>query len=256
MQNQIYEINLVEIARLLAYRWKVVVISMIACMAAAYVYTSRPATQYAVDMSFTVGTTTTVRSSSVSSVSGSADSLFGAETTINNESDEEKKLSTAFTEAAKAAQYCGTAVKSDAVLQAVIESLGWDSTLSELSGSISATAADGIPVLQVTVTRSDADEALLISQKIAELAPAIITDVTKINDVNVLSAPTHSYVVSKPVARNVMLGAVLGFILSAAILIVRYLTNTLIRKEEEITNVLGVKVLGVIPAAKEGTENV
>ena len=255
MQNQIYEINLVEIARLLAYRWKVVVISMIVCMAAAYVYTSRPATQYAVDMSFTVGTTTTIKSSSVSSVSGSADSLFGAETTINK-SDEEKKLSTAFADAARAAQYCGTAVKSDAVLQAVIEALGWDSTPSELSGSISTTAADGIPVLQVTVTRSDAEEALLISQKIAELAPAIITDVTKINDVNVLSAPSHSYAVSKPFSRNVMLGAVLGFILSAAILIVRYWTNTLIRKEEEITNVLGVKVLGVIPAAKEGTENV
>ena len=257
MKNQEYKIELLDVARLLIYNWKRIAACIIICAVVAYIYTDNQTTQYEADISFAVGTTVESNSSSAASINGTSDSLFGSEMTIDQEvSKEESFLTSAFADSEKLANYCGAIMKSDTVLKPIIDKLELNIVPSELSGSIYTTGSEGIPLLQVTVIRPNADEALQISRAIAELAPAIVADVTKINDVTAISIPTGSRAITKPITKNTMLGAAGGLVLSIFVLLTCYLANTLVRKEEDITNVLGVKALGVIPAAEEGEKNV
>ena len=61
----------------------------------------------------------------------------------------------------------------------------------------------------------------------------------------------RSVVTQKPsMAKYIVLGAMLGFVLEAGILIVRMLMDTTIKSEDDVERYLGVPLLSSIPYAK------
>ena len=48
-------------------------------------------------------------------------------------------------------------------------------------------------------------------------------------------------------SRNVLIGALLGFLLVAAVIIIRMVSNTTLRTDEDIEKYLKVPVLAVVP---------
>lgn len=261
--DQETEIDLLEVAKLLWYNWKKIVACAILCAAvglAAAVVQSRG---YTATAKFAVSPLSSASSSSSSSaesysVAGQPGILLGSDFTMDKTTasqDETVKQYSTFSDSANIAAYAGDVMKNDIVLQPVIDALDLDMTSSELAGCITTDASGKGPILQLNVAGSNAEDALAICNEIASTAPATVTSVTDIRDITVISQPAVSRQASASYARYAGIGALVGIVLMAGVLVMCYLLDTRIRKEEDITTQLHLQVLGVIPAAKEDADN-
>lgn len=248
MQKQEYD--LVDIIQLLLYHWKIIAIGIFVCATIAYSYASKPSNQYEATFLMAIGASEGI---SVSPELDSEDVKLGRE--VNTEL-EQPSMMYSFDESTKVTTYCGTIIKSQAVLQAAIDNLGMKCTYEDIAETISTSTVDNAPVLAVKITRPDPEESLYLAETIAKVAPKIIKEISKINEVTVISISKQSIEVTKPIKSYVLLGTVSGFILSVIGILGIFLMDEYVRKERDITDMLGIKVLGVIPAAKEDTENV
>ena len=79
-------------------------------------------------------------------------------------------------------------------------------------------------------------------------------------NINPRTAPIieKAYKADKPdspsLKKNVLIGAVLGFILMAAAIVIQYLMNDTILKEEDIEKYLGIITLAQLPLVKGTTK--
>ncbi len=259
MENQEYEIDLLEVAKLFLYNWRKIIACTLLCAVIGFATAGRPSISYVASARFTVGplqsSTTSSTSKTTGLTGGSTESGLVIDSMSNSE--ENRNQYSSISDSSKVAAYAGELMKNGIVLQPVIDELGLDTSYTELAGFITTKAADNGPILQLDVTQATRDDALAICEAIADLAPALILSATDITNMAVISEPVVEVSSSpQPVVRNTALGALIGFVLVAGVLFVRYLTSTLIHKESDLTDRLGVKVLGVIPAVKEGTEHV
>lgn len=134
------------------------------------------------------------------------------------------------------------------VLEQVINNLGLDETYSSLGGKISVTNPDDSRILQITVTDADPDRAKIIADEMAEVASAFISE--KMDQ----DAPTiiqYGYSDGEPVSpsikKNTLIGAMLGFLLAAALVVVSYLLNDSVMSAEDVEKKLGLNILGTLP---------
>lgn len=258
MENQEYEIDLLEVAKLFLYNWKKIIVCTLLCAVIGFAMAGKPSISYVATARFTVGplhsSTTSSTSKTTGLTGGSVESGLVIDSMSNSE--ENRNQYSSISDSSKVAAYAGELMKNGIVLQPVIDELSLDTSYTALAESITTTAADNGPILQLDVTRATEYDALAICKTIAALAPDLIVSETDISDMAVISEPVVEASGSQPVVRNTALGALIGFVLAAGVLFVRYLTSTLIHKESDLTDRLGVKVLGVIPAVKEGAEHV
>ena len=258
MQNQEYEIDLMELTIYFCHRWKKILLCAVAGLAIGFAIGARTAAvSYAATARFTVSllSSTASSSSTVTSYAGAVGSLFGENLTVDSSSDESTESVnrySSFGDSANVALYAGEVMKNDVVLQPVIDSLALDATCGELAGCIDTESVGKGPILQIKVTQKDEQQALAICQKITEIAPAVIESTTDISDITLISEPAAVRVGTQSPTRKAMLGGLLGAVLAGGVLLMCYLFNARIRKEEEIVRVLGAKVLGVIPVGADG----
>ena len=258
MQNQEYEIDLMELTIYFCHRWKKILLCAVAGLAIGFAIGARTAAvSYTATARFTVSllSSTASSSSTVTSYEGAVGSLFGENLTVDSSSDESTESVnrySSFRDSADVALYAGEVMKNDVVLQPVIDSLALDATCGELAGCIDTETVGKGPILQIKVTQKDEQQALAICQKITEIAPAVIESTTDISDITLISEPAAVRVRTQSPTRKAMLGGLLGAVLAGGVLLMCYLFNARIRKEEEIVRVLGAKVLGVIPVGADG----
>ena len=258
MQNQEYEIDLMELTIYFCHRWKKILLCAVAGLAIGFAIGARTAAvSYAATARFTVSllSSTASSSSTVTSYAGAVGSLFGENLTVDSSSDESTESVnrySSFGDSANVALYAGEVMKNDVVLQPVIDSLALDATCGELAGCIDTETVGKGPILQIKVTQKDEQQALAICQKITEIAPAVIESTTDISDITLISEPAAVRVGTQSPTRKAMLGGLLGAVLAGGVLLMCYLFNARIRKEKEIVRVLGAKVLGVIPVGADG----
>ena len=258
MQNQEYEIDLMELTIYFCHRWKKILLCAVAGLAIGFAIGARTAAvSYTATARFTVSllSSTASSSSTVTSYAGAVGSLFGENLTVDSSSDESTESVnrySSFGDSADVALYAGEVMKNDVVLQPVIDSLALDATCGELAGCIDTETVGKGPILQIKVTQKDEQQALAICQKITEIAPAVIESTTDISDITLISEPAAVRVGTQSPTRKAMLGGLLGAVLAGGVLLMCYLFNARIRKEEEIVRVLGAKVLGVIPVGADG----
>ena len=258
MQNQEYEIDLMELTIYFCHRWKKILLCAVAGLAIGFAIGARTAAvSYTATARFVVSalSSTASSSSTVTSYAGAVGSLFGENLTVDSSSDESTESVnrySSFGDSANVALYAGEVMKNDVVLQPVIDSLALDATCGELAGCIDTETVGKGPILQIKVTQKDEQQALAICQKITEIAPAVIESTTDISDITLISEPAAVRVGTQSPTRKAMLGGLLGAVLAGGVLLMCYLFNARIRKEEEIVRVLGAKVLGVIPVGADG----
>lgn len=138
------------------------------------------------------------------------------------------------------------------VNQEVIETLGLDMTIKDLSEMVSVSAIDSSRVLQIVVVDTDPQRAADIANCIREVAGKQIKDIMDVDAVNLVyeaEAPTTK---SGPsTMKNTAIAALLGMVVCAGIFVVIYLLDDTIRTEEDVERHLGLSVLGVIPMSNE-----
>ncbi len=142
----------------------------------------------------------------------------------------------------------GVIVKSDTVLEPVVEDLGLDLTYEQLAARVSISSVQATQVMKISVQDEDPAMAKAIVAKIVEIAPDVLQDTVEAGSVKVISeARVKENPVSPNKKRNTVLAAALGAVVSMGVIVLKEMFNNTFKSEEDIQKNLGYTVLGVIP---------
>lgn len=143
-------------------------------------------------------------------------------------------------------------ILSQNVLSEVVHELNLDMTSSELAERISVLIPTDTRILSITVSDSRPAEAARIANGIKDVASKKIISITKVSDVMTLDEAEIPQSPSSPnIRRNVILGFIIGIVFMIFILIVKEVVDDRIKKPEDIEEVMGLSLLGVIPDIKK-----
>lgn len=134
------------------------------------------------------------------------------------------------------------------VLDQVIKNLKLEDTYKELKERVSLNNPTNSRILEITVTDADPKEAKAIADEIANVSSQFIGE--KMNQAvpnTIQSGYADGTPVSPSVGKNTVIGALLGFLLAAAIIILSYMLNDSIMTAEDVERKLGIHVLGTLP---------
>ena len=143
-------------------------------------------------------------------------------------------------------------IKSNKVLNSVIDELDLNMSYEELSRQISVDAINRTQVMKIAAQCSDPRLAEQIVHTISQIAPAIVADAVEAGSCKVVS---DVYSSQKPVSPNIprttMLFGALAFLLVCAIVVLRELFNDYIVDDADMEKKLGISALGVIPDVED-----
>ncbi|MCF1633488.1 Wzz/FepE/Etk N-terminal domain-containing protein [Streptococcus gallolyticus] len=139
-------------------------------------------------------------------------------------------------------------ITSNEVLSSVIDQENLSLSTSELSGMISVNIPTDTRVISISVEDTDAQEASDIANTIREVAAEKIKAVTKVDDVTTLEAAEVASKPSSPnIKRNAVLGVLVGGFLAIVSILVLEVLDDRVRRPEDVEEVLGMTLLGVVP---------
>lgn len=144
-------------------------------------------------------------------------------------------------------------IKSDTVLQQVIDNLGLNLTYAKLNKRVTVAAVDDTQVMKITVQSDSPEWARQVCEQIITVAPDVIKEAVEAGSVKVISnASLATEPVSPNIMKNTMLAAAVGFVLVIGIIVLQVLLDNKINTEEDVTKYLDMTVLGVIPQYDQG----
>jgi capsular polysaccharide biosynthesis protein len=227
MANQETEIDLLKLAKALWHRAWAIVLAMIICGGAAFSYAEFMITPLyqATAMLYINNNAISVGSTKVS-ISGS--DLSTSRNLIDT---------------------YAVILKSRTTLEEVIDVTGLPYTYGQLKGMVSASSVDDTEVMQIVTTGADPEEISVITNAMVEVLSdrvATIVEGCSAQVVDYSVAPTSA--VSPDVRSYAMKGLLLGFVLSAAVIIVLSLLDNTIRNEDDLLSSYDeIPVLASIP---------
>lgn len=221
------EIDLLELMRALLHKaWFIILITVLAA-AATFGYTycfvtpmyTASALMYVNNTSFSVGST---------SFSISASELSAAQSLVDTYS---------------------VILKSRMTLEDVIEQDNLSYTYEELYDMIQTEAVNSTEIFQVNVTSASPAEAEYIANTIAEILPDKIAAIVEGSDVRIVDyAVIPSSRTSPSYTKNTVIGALVGLVAAAAIVILQYMMDENIRSEDYLTQTYpNIPLLTVVP---------
>lgn len=139
------------------------------------------------------------------------------------------------------------------VVEKVIQQLGLDMTYEEFVSMIQINNPTDTHMLTVTVTSTDPQQAADISNTLADALSDRVEEIIDTDRPNMVEEAVVPQNASSPsLKKNIMIGAVLGFVLVAAVILVQYFLDDTIQTEEDVTKYLGLNTLASIPAERGG----
>lgn len=139
-------------------------------------------------------------------------------------------------------------IKSDTVLQQVINNLGLTLTYAQLKDRVTVSAVDDTQVMQITVRSDNPEWARQVCDQITTVSPDVILESVEAGSVKLISqAAASPNPVSPNVSKNTAMAGLVGLVVSIAIVVLRELLDNKIKTEEDIRKYLDLPVVGVIP---------
>ena len=140
-------------------------------------------------------------------------------------------------------------IKSNAVLDQVIDGLKLDMDYDTLNEKVSVSAVNDTQIMKVAVRDPNPRMASKIVRQIAKVAPDVIVDSAEAGSCKVISqVMTSEKPVSPNVPKNTLLAAFAGLVLAILIIVIRMVTKEKhIVDDTDVQKYLGLPVLGVIP---------
>ena len=176
---------------------------------------------------------------------------------VNNKASESSGFNSGeITAAQDLANVYSIIIKSDTVINEVIDNLKLDMTYEQLTNSISVSPVDSTQIIEISMTGSDASLCKVVVEEVVEVSKPIISDTVEsgsVKDISKASIANNGNPVAPNVTKNTALAAMVGFILSMIIVILKEFFNKKFKSEADITAVLDLPVMGIIPAV-EGKE--
>ena len=139
----------------------------------------------------------------------------------------------------------------DYAIEEVEEELGITLTRAEVREMVTVTNEDDTRILTISVENEDAELAYVLCTALTEgtadqMASIMKSDPpTTVESAEVAEEPEDNHLV-----RNIVIGALLVFVLFAAVFTVRFMMNDVIKTTEDVEKYLDATVLGVVPKDK------
>lgn len=139
-------------------------------------------------------------------------------------------------------------IKSNIVLNDVIQRLGLSMSYSQLADSISVGSVNSTQIMAITVTNENPGLAGKIAQTIAEVAPEVIVEKVEagsckaVSDVEINTTPVYPQT-----KKTTLLCALAGMVVACGILVLDHLLHNYIVDDEDVQKKLNLPVLGFIP---------
>ena len=170
---------------------------------------------------------------------------------VNNKSTDKSVVNATEINAAQdLAEVYSIIIKSDTVLQQVIDNLQLNMSYEALNSRISVSAVNSTQVMKITMTHTNAEFAKKVVEEVVEVAPPIIADKVEAGSVKVISAAkinNSGKPVSPSLRRNALIGALAGLALVLLLVFLKEMTNNTFKTEDDILNTLNVPLIGIIP---------
>ena len=140
-------------------------------------------------------------------------------------------------------------LKSRTTLEEIIDLDHLDYDYEELDEMIESEAVNSTEIFSIDVTSTDPHEAERIANTITEVLPARIADIVDGSDVRIVDyAVVPSERTSPSFTLNTVIGALVGLVVSAAIVILRYMFDDQIHEEDYLTQTYpDIPLLAVVP---------
>ena len=144
-------------------------------------------------------------------------------------------------------------ILSNKVMEDSAEKSGLGITAKQLAGKVSVDAPKDTRIISITVRDKDPQVASQLANTVKEVLADQIKEVTKIDDVTTLEEAKAAMSPSSPnIPKNAILATALGFIIAVAGVVLFELLDDRIKRAEDIEDVMGLVLLGVVPDTETG----
>ena len=139
-------------------------------------------------------------------------------------------------------------IKSNTVLNEVIDTLDLDMTYGQLYGMVSVTSVDDTQIMKVAVTDIDAKRAGEIAQTIADIVPDVLVEKVEAGSCKTVSdVSVNPNKVFPQTKKYVVMAGLLGAVAVCGVLVLAHLLHDTIVDDEDVQKKLGLPMLGLIP---------
>ena len=158
----------------------------------------------------------------------------------------------------------GSAVKSDymelmlsrPVLEKVIESLNVNKTVNEIRSMVSITNKADTRILQIAATSTDPQLATDVANELATQSILLLPEIMENEPPNLVSTALFPTAPAGPsIVKNTLLGAILGFVLCGAVLVVIFLSDRSFKGADDMQKYFGMMPLAVVPTVQFETKS-
>ncbi|MDK2808973.1 MAG: protein tyrosine kinase modulator [Clostridiales bacterium] len=143
-------------------------------------------------------------------------------------------------------------IKSRPVVETVIKNLKLDTTYEDMLGKIEISNPSNTRILKLTIEDNDPRLAKEIADEFADVS---IERISKIMDTDKPNIVEEGHIAEDPASpntkKNAVIGALLGFVLCAGVIVVLHLLDDTIRSSDDMEKYLGLNTLAAIPMGKE-----
>lgn len=139
-------------------------------------------------------------------------------------------------------------IKSNIVMNEVIDRLHLDTTYEALSKKITISSVDNTQVMKISMRDPDPEHAREVVSLIAQIAPDHVIEAVEAGSCKVISeVSVSSSPVFPSIPKNTLLGVLLGIVVSVGFIVVKDMMSNYIVDDEDVQKYLGLPVIGVIP---------
>ncbi|PGO26573.1 capsular biosynthesis protein [Bacillus cereus] len=150
-------------------------------------------------------------------------------------------------------------IKSPVILEEVKNTLNLNLSIQDLNNKVDVINSKDSQVIAITVQDKSPKLARDIANTTAEVFKKEIAKIMTVDNVTILSKAEvmeHEGPVKPVPALNIAIAAIIGMLLSIGLIfILEFLDNT-VKKEEDVENLLGLPVLGIVARMDEEPTNV
>ncbi len=138
------------------------------------------------------------------------------------------------------------------MLDIVIDELDLDMTSDDLAEMITLTNPSDTRILRITATSTDPQEAMDIANKVAEVAAEYLPATMSTLEPNIAQeAKLADHKAGPSYTRYTLMGALIGLILCAGVIIVLYLLDDSVHSGQEMEKIFGLVPLTEIPSSDQ-----
>lgn len=139
-------------------------------------------------------------------------------------------------------------IKSNLVLNNVIDNLKLDTTYKQLASQVTVQDINNTQVMKITVRDPDINRARDVVDSISKIAPKVIINSVEAGSVKIVSEVELSDgPVSPKTTRNTALRGIVFMVCAMGIVIIKELFNNTVADDTDVEKYLELSVLGVIP---------